>query len=366
MKKLALVLSLALIFFGCKDKAEPGKADIERPLVDGVTLVEIHPSPVSEYYETSGTVKAKTISSVSSSVMGTVTSIKVREGDSVDEGDLLLTIDDRDMIQKVRAAEEQYKEATKALEAAKQNKSLMRITHERYKGLHDEMAISNQEMDEIDTKKKIADIEYERALAMAKAAEASLLEAKVNHEFTKIKAPVSGVITEKKVEVGSMAVPGIPLFTVEDNSSFKLELNVDESLSEKLKTGFPVEVRIDSIGKEISGQIYEIVPSVDPLSRTFLVKVEIKDPSLKTGLYGRALLPKGEKKTILVTRTAIVERGQLIGVYAVDDNGIITYRLVRTGKEYGENVEVLSGLKGGERIVVDGIERVIDGGVVKR
>jgi RND family efflux transporter MFP subunit len=177
---------------------------------------------------------------------------------------------------------------------------------------------------------------------------------------------VSGVVTEKKVEVGSMAVPGTPLFTVEDNSSFKLELNVDESLSEKLKIGLPVEVRIDSIGKEISGRIYEIVPRVDPLSRTFLVKVEIKDPSLKTGLYGRALLPKGEKETMLVPRMAIVEKGQLIGVYAVDDNGIITYRLVRTGKVYGENVEVLSGLKGEERIVVDGIERVIDGGVVKR
>jgi multidrug efflux pump subunit AcrA (membrane-fusion protein) len=108
------------------------------------------------------------------------------------------------------------------------------------------------------------------------------------------------------------------------------------------------------------------VPSVDPLSRTFLVKVEIKDQSLKTGLYGRALLPKGEKEKILVPRMAIVEKGQLIGVYAVDDNGVITYRLVRTGKVYGENVEVLSGLKGGERIVVDGIEKVVDGGVVKR
>ncbi len=366
MKKLALILALALISFGCKDKAEPGRADIERPVVDGVTVIEIHPSPVSEYHETSGTVKAKTVSSVSSRVIGTVTSIKVREGDSVDEGDLLLTIDDKDIIQKVRAAEERYREATKALEAAKQNKFLIGITRERYKGLYDEMAISKQEMDEIDTRKKIADIEYERVLAMASAAEASLLEAKVSHEFTKIKAPVSGVVTEKKVEVGSMAVPGIPLFTVEDNSSFKLELNVDESLSEKLKIGLPVEVKIDSIGKEMSGRIYEIVPSVDPISRTFLVKVGIEDPSLKTGLYGRALLPKGEKEKILVPRTAIVEKGQLIGVYAVDDNGVITYRLVRTGKAYGENVEVLSGLKGGERIVVDGIERVIDGGVVKR
>jgi RND family efflux transporter MFP subunit len=366
MKRLFLIIAVGLSIVGCKDRADTDKADMERPVVQGIKVIEIHPSRIDEYYETSGTVKAKTISPVASRVMGTVTSIKVREGDKVSEGDLLLTIDDRDLLQRVRAAQEAYRESLKALEAAKQNKSLLGITQSRYRGLYDEMAISKQEMDEIETRKKIADIEYERAEAMAKGAEAALLEAQVNYGFTRIKSPVSGIVTEKRIEVGSMAVPGIPLLTVEDDSSFKLEVNVDESLSEKLEIGLPVNVTIDSIGKEITGHVYEIVPSVDPVSRTFLVKIDVKGESLRTGLYGRVLIPKGHRETLLIPRAAIVERGQLVGVYAVDDKGIITYRLIRTGKTYNESIEILSGLKDGDRIVADGIENVIDGGIVKR
>lgn len=364
MKRLVITIAVVLLLSGCEDK-KLGETEVERPIVNGVTVIEVRPSLIDEYYETSGTVKAKTISLVASRVMGTVTSIMVKEGDSVVKGQLLLTIDDRDITQRVRAAEEGYKEALKALEAAKQNKSLADTTHGRYKGPYDEMAISEQEMDEIETKRKIAGIEYERAKAMVKGAEATLLEAQVNRDFTKIKAPISGIITEKRMEVGSMAVPGALLFTVEDNSSFKFEVNVDERLLEKLKIGTTVNVNIDSIEKRLNGQIYEMVPAVDPASRTFLVKIDIGGESLKTGLYGRVLIQKEQRETILVPKVAIVEKGQLVGVYVVDDKGIITYRLIKTGKIYNEGMEVLSGLRDGERIVVDGIDKVVDGGIVK-
>jgi RND family efflux transporter MFP subunit len=162
-----------------------------------------------------------------------------------------------------------------------------------------------------------------------------------------------------------MALSGTPLLTVEDNSSFKLEVNVDESLLEKVKVGLSVNVNIDSIGKQLKGQIYEAVPAVDPVSRTFLVKIYIDSESLKTGLYGRVLIPKEQRKTILVPKVAIVEKGQLVGVYVVDNKGIITYRLIKTGKTYNDDIEVLSGLKDGVRIVVDGIDNVVDGGIVK-
>jgi RND family efflux transporter MFP subunit len=365
MKRLELIIMVVLLVSACKDKVNPGKADVDRPVVEGVAVIEVLPSQVEEYYETSGTVKAKTISTVASRVMGTVTSTMVKEGDTVVEGQLLLTIDDRDITQRVRASEQGYKEALKALEAAKENKSLIDITYSRYKGLYDEMALSRQEMDEIETKRKIADIEYERAKAMVKRVGAALLEAQVNHEFTKIKAPISGIVTGKKIEVGSMALSGTPLLTVEDNSSFKLEVNVDESLLEKVKVGLSVNVNIDSIGKQLKGQIYEAVPAVDPVSRTFLVKIYIDSESLKTGVYGRVLIPKEQRKTILVPKVAIVEKGQLVGVYVVDNKGIITYRLIKTGKTYNDDIEVLSGLKDGVRIVVDGIDNVVDGGIVK-
>ena len=365
MKRLMAIIAVTLLVFGCRDKVNEGKTDVERPAVTGVVVIKVHPSQVDRYYETSGTVKAKTISAISSRVMGTVTSINAREGDRVSKGEQLLTIDDRDLMQKMKASEEGYNESLKALEVAKENRSLMDITYARYKDLYDEKAISEQEMDEIKTKKKVSDIEYQRAQAKAKGAEAAFLETQINHGFAKITAPISGVITEKKTEVGSMAVPGTPLLTVEDDSSFRMEVNIDERLSEKLKVGMPVSVIIDSIGKQIKGQISEIVPAVDPISRTFLIKIDINGESLRTGLYGRVLVPEDKRETILVPQESVVEKGQLVGVYAVDDKGIITYRLIKTGKTYNEKVEVLSGLSNGDRIVVDGVEKVVDGGIVK-
>lgn len=346
-----IVTSYFLLVSGCKDKVKPGTAEVKRQVVTGVTLAEVHPSQVDEYYETSGTVKAKTISIVASRVMGTVTSVKVKKGDRVHAGQVLMTIDDRDIVQRVKAAE-------KAVEAAKQNKSLSDITYQRYKNLYDEKAISQQEIDQIETQKKVSDMEYERAMAM-------LAEAQVNHGFTRITAPISGIITEKKIELGSMAIPGIPILTVEDNSYFRIEANVDERLSGKLKRGMPVDVIIDSIGKQVKGRISEIVPAIDPMSRTFLIKVDLKMPSLKTGIYGKVLIPEGKKESILIPQKAIVEKGQLVGVYVVDNKGITTYRLIKTGKKYGEQIEILSGLSSGEKIIVGGVEKAVDGGIIK-
>lgn len=353
MKRLLsiTVIAILLLSAGCKDKVKPGTAGVKRQAVTGVTLAEVHPTQVDEYYETSGTVRAKTISVIASRVMGTVTSVKVKEGDRVHAGQALMTIDDRDVAQRVKAAE-------KAVEAAKQHKSLSDITYRRYKNLHDEKAISQQEIDQIETQKKVSDMEYERAKAM-------LAEAQIYHGFTRISAPTSGVVTEKKIELGSMAVPGIPILTVEDNSYFRIEANVDERLSGKLKIGMPVDVIIDSIGQEAKGRITEIIPAVDPMSRTFLIKIALKMPSLKTGLYGKVLIPEGKREAILVPQKAIVEKGQLVGVYVVDDKGVITYRLIKAGKKYGEQIEVLSGLSGGEKIIVDGVEKAVDGGIIK-
>lgn len=345
-----LLTAYSFFFAGCKEKVKPGTTGVTRPAVTDVETIEIQPSPVDEYFETSGTVKAKTTSVIAGRMMGTVTSLGVKEGDRVKAGQVLMTVDDRDVAQRVTAAE-------KAVEAAKQNKSLMDVTYQRYKMLHDEKALSKQEIDEIESRKEIADIEYERARA-------GLAEARVYHGFTRITAPFSGMVTEKKIESGGMAVPGMPLLTLEDTSSFILEVNAEESLSAVLKRGMPVEIRLDSIGRDIEGRISEMVPAVDPRSRTFLIKIEIKDRDLKSGLYARVKIPVGTKEAILVPKGAIIEKGQLTGVYAVDEKGVITYRLVRIGKEYDENTEILSGIKPKDRIIVGGIEKAVDGGIL--
>jgi RND family efflux transporter MFP subunit len=368
MKILLPVVALTILLAcaACKDKVKPGSTEVKREEVSGVTLSKISASTVDTFYETSGTVKARTVSVVASRTMGTVREIRVKEGDRVVAGDLLMLIDDRDTTQKVRAAEAGYREAQKALEAASQQKALAEVTWQRYGKLFDEKVISGQEMDQIETQKKVAFLEFERAGETVARARALFEEARVFHGFTRIESPVSGEVTGKRIEAGSMATPGSPLFIVEDTALFRIEAPVDERLAGRLKRGVPIEVLFDHSGKSVTGTITEVVPVIDPATRTFLIKAALKAPDLRTGLYGRVLIPEGIKELLLVPKRSVVNKGQLSGVYASDEMGILAYRLVRTGRTYGDRVEVLSGLKIGDRIVTDGMDRAVDGGIIKK
>jgi RND family efflux transporter MFP subunit len=357
------IISLLALMAGCGEKVKPGTAEVKRERVSGITVEPITPSQVDEYYETSGTVAARTISAVASRLMGTVTSVKMKEGDRVSAGELLLTIDDSDVVQKVKAAREGCNEAEKGLEAARENRNLMAVTYQRYRKLYDDKALSGQELDQIETQKKVADIDFEKARAAVARARAGLKEAEVYQGFTRIISPVSGVVTEKKTDLGSMAVPGTPLFTIEDDSAYRIDVNGDESLTGRIRTGMDASVFIGALNRDVKGKITEVVPSVDPVSRSFLVKIAIKGKGLRNGLYGKVSIPIGKRETLLVPKNAVVEKGQLIGVYTVDKDSVVTYRLVKTGKTYGENVEILSGLTPGENVVVAGVDRAIDGGL---
>jgi len=360
---LIAVLFILFVLSGCKDS---GDANIERPNVTGVTLLDVESQEIESYYTTSGTIKANIVSDVSSRVMGTVTSIEVTEGDRVSQGQLLLNIDNRDIQNQVKAAENRNKVLSKALEASRENKKLLNITYERYNNLYNEKAISGQEMDEVATKKRLADIQYEQAQAALEAGRANLEELRINLDYTKIKSPVNGIITGKYVEIGNTVVPGKPLLKVEDNSSFRLEAMVDEKLQDELQVGIPVSVRIDSLDKDIAASISEVVPAVDPDSRTLLIKIDIKnDEDLKSGLYAKASIPSGRRQVVMVPEKAVLEKGQLQGVYIVNTEGIVNYRLVRLGAKSGQQIEVLSGLKSGDRIIIEGLDNTVDGGVVK-
>jgi RND family efflux transporter MFP subunit len=368
MEKLfsAVTAVMVLLLAGCQEKVGPGAVELKRPEVRGVTLATVSPSPVDSYYETSGTIKARTTSVIASRIMGTVTSVKVKGGARVKAGDLLLVLDDREAVQRVAAAEAAYREAHKALESAAQDKSLAEITRERYRNLYQEKAVTRQEMDQIEAQGKVAGLHYERAGESVSRAKALLEEARIHEGYTRIRAVEAGVVTEKRIEEGSLATPGTPLMTVEDTVGFSLAAAVDERLSGLVKVGTPVVVVFESPARRIPGTIGEVFPAVDPATRTFLIKIGLNTPSLKSGLFGRVLVLEGRKENLLIPQGAVVEKGQLTGVYAVDNRGIMTYRLIRRGRPYGEKVEVLSGLKAGDRIAVDGLEKAVDGGRIKQ
>jgi RND family efflux transporter MFP subunit len=155
----------------------------------------------------------------------------------------------------------------------------------------------------------------------------------------------------------------MPIFTLEDTRSYRLEVTVDESDIRLVHVGQVAPVTIDALGNiQISGKIVQIDPAADTASRSFLVKVELPiDTRLRSGLFGRVQFARSERSALLIPRTSLVERGQLQGVYVLDANQIAVLRYVTLGGSTGEQVEVLSGLQAGEKFVATPGDRELGG-----
>ena len=329
-----LILVAFLAFRGYGGKHGPVPTEPKGPLISGLETAVVQPVAITDFNETSGSVKARSVSVLAAKVMGAVTEVKVRQGDRVAAGQLLLAIDADDI--------------SRQLESAAHQKELADVTAARYRSLFAANAISRQQLDEVETRRKVADAEYSRAAA--------------NLAFARITAPFAGVVTDRRIDPGSMASPGMHLLTVEDISSFSIETQADERLINRIAVGMPVEVAIESIGRSVTGRVVEASPSVDPVSHTFYVKVEMADPALRSGLYAKVRFPLGQRQALLVPADSIVSKGQLTGVYVADEKGLLSYRLIKTGKQTSSGIEILSGISTGDRLVVKGAKTAVDGG----
>jgi multidrug efflux pump subunit AcrA (membrane-fusion protein) len=392
MKRVVALIALTVVSASMGCHGSP-VAPIAPPEVKA-TVATLAKTPVDIWYEAVGTVRAKTSSTIQSKVMGHVTAVHVKEGDLVQPSQVLVEIDDRETLAQVqraegglREAQETRQEVEKAILAAGHAKTaaeagdaLALATYERFKALAEKQAVSRQAFDEARAKQEEAAAESARAGEMAlsvqakrgeadariEQAQAELTNARTFLSYTKIVAPFAGIVTRKTVDVGDLAAPGAVLLEVEDTGQYRLEALVDEALVRRAKQGDKAPVVLDGLGaEELPGTVAEIVPSADPASRTFVVKIDLpQEPSVKSGMFGRARFSMGQKETLTVPVSAIVQRGQLTGVYVVGGDNVARLRLVTIGKRYGDRIEALSGLQPGERIAADNVEQVVDGCVV--
>lgn len=389
--KFALIAVVLLALFTSACGKKPQVAAEKPPIVTGVQVEKVATSSVDDFYEATGTVHAKTSTVLSSKIMGTITVLRVREGDRVSAGQALIEIDNREaaaQLQKAQAglrqAEQAVAEADQSINAAQSakaaagaNKQLAATTLKRYQSLLDRNSVSPQEFDEVKAKAQVAEAEADRAdkmlqmLAAKKRqaqaqidqVKADITSAQVFAGYSRVVTPTSGIVTAKQIEIGSTATPGAPLLTIEDSSRYRLEAAVEESQIGKIKLKDRARVKIDAIGgEELEGLVAEILPAADPMSRSYTVKIDVQSAQpLRSGLYGTARFLRGQRQAIAVPTKAITQRGQLTGVFVVDDANVARLRLVKTGKTYGDRVEVLSGLNEGERMVIDGIAKLSDG-----
>lgn len=374
---IPIAIATTLTLAGCGGD-ETRKPEAEAAPI-AVTAVTVAPVEWPSVYEAAGTVRARTSAAISSKVMGYVREVRVRVGDRVSAGQPLVIIDSRDLeagYRQAAAALEEARsavpEAENAVAAAKASLDLAQVTFNRMEGLYKKASISNQEFDEASAKRKLAQANYEMALARraqltAKItqAEQGVKSAEVMRSYAHIDAPFAGVVTDKPVEPGAMAAPGAPLLTIEREGGYRLEVSIEESKLGAVRTGMSASVALDAVNADITGRVSEIVPAVDAASRAFTAKIDLPSSSqLRSGLFGRARFPLGQRQALTVPAEAVQQRGQLLSVFVVD-GGVARIRLVTLGEKSGGKVETLSGLAAGDRVVFPIPAALADGAKVE-
>jgi RND family efflux transporter MFP subunit len=327
-------------------------------------------------WDAPGTLRARTAAAISSRLMGYIREIRVEPGDRVAAGQLLVTIDSRDLDSAVRQAQAAETEARSAvaeadngIAAAKAQLALAQATFKRMETLHKQTSISDQEFDEARARLSTADAAVEMARSKRTQLDAKIAQARqalesagVMQSYSQIRAPFAGVVTDKQAQAGQLAAPGTPLLTVEQAGGFRMEAPVEESLLGTVRVGQKVEVVLDAFGGQtLQARVDEIVPAIDAESRAFVVKAALPSaPNLRSGLFGRLRIGRSTRQSVVVPEEAISQRGELQSVI-VADSGIARMRMVTVGARREGQAEILSGIATGERVIYPRPANLVDG-----
>ena len=346
-----LAAAIAAGLSGCSNErtAQPSPPETVRSVP--VFQVQLLDSP--DLLEAVGTIRAAQTSQLASQTMGNIVELRAHEGDRVQRGQVLAIIDDAQPRAAVDRATAGENAAQQEVAASDSDLALAQSTLTRYQTLYDRKSASPQEFDEVKARYQAAVAHRDMTRADQAQAKAALAQAYTSLSYTRILAPFDGVITEKKADPGMLASPGLPVFTIEGLGHYRLEVAINENDLRYVRMGEQVPVIVDALETpEQRGKVVQIEPAADSGSRSFLVKIELPpDARLRSGLFGRAQLSRGNRSALLIPQTAVVDRGQLQGVFVLDQNSVATLRYITLGKTAGSAVEVLAGLQSGERLV---------------
>ncbi|HVA47620.1 MAG TPA: efflux RND transporter periplasmic adaptor subunit [Pirellulales bacterium] len=340
---LAFAAGVTVLLLWLAGKFEPKVAAAPRPgpaepaEVSGrVVAVRVLRVPLVE--SAVGTIRAVHETTIGSKLLARVVEVNLKAGQHVRAGEVLVRLDDADL----RAKLEQAQAAAVSAEAG-YNQAV--TDEQRYGSLVKTGAVSRQEYDRITTTLTSLQAELRRAKETVNEVQATL-------DWATILSPMDGTVIDKKVDVGDLVMPGQVLLTMFDPQRMQLVASVRESLAQRLEVGQDIGVEIEGLSGRYSGKISEIVPEARTASRAFLVKVAGTGPKgVYPGMFARMLIPLEQEEVLVVPRQAVSNVGQLELVRVVD-RGRTVRRAVRTGRRFDNDVEVLSGLREGEQVVL--------------
>jgi len=333
MNTLLLWVLVAAIplFSGCQKPQEPKSAAGLPAATVEVRVVERKTRAATE--EVVGTLRARLQSVIEAKVSGKIERMLAVPGRKVSRGDLLATVE---------AGEVQSR-----LEQALALREQAGADLKRLALLFQQNILSQSE--------------YDAAQSRFRVADASVKEGETLLGYTRVTAPFDGTITRKRADVGDLAAPGKPLLEMEDSTTLRIESDAPEGVLGRLALGDKLPVRIAGVDYDLEGVVSEIAPAADPGSRTSLVKLDLPPAKgLHSGQFGRVSMPVGETSALRAPASAVLQRGQMEVVFVSTGNRA-QLRLVKTGKQIGAEVEIVSGLDAGEWVVVQGAAGLKDG-----
>jgi RND family efflux transporter MFP subunit len=347
---LALLGLAVSVIYGCGDhESTDGQPSASQHTV-AAKVQTVEQTQLSLRAELPGMVVSEDQVQVASRLMGYIREIKVEEGQAVKAGQLLFVVDPSDIQGQTGQARAGLAQAEAALADAK-------LDYERFGALYKDEAIPKLQWDKVR-------LQYQVAEQQVAAARAGLGLAAGQMRYATVVAPINGVVTQKMANAGDLAAPGRPVLVIEGMKKLQVRTNVSSDVYARIKAGEKVTIVTDGDAAQapIEGVIAQIVPAADPVSHTYLVKIDLPAGNgLSSGNFVRVGFAVGRRAGIRVPATALAERAGITGVFVVDARGFAHYRMVRTGAAEQNKVEIQSGLNAGDQLVVSNVEHLENG-----
>jgi multidrug efflux system membrane fusion protein len=356
VKRIAwgLVPLLVIGVVGCQ-KGEPknSNADKVQEQAVSVAVVSAEQGQISRPLVVEGNIAARSEVKILPKLSGRVLAVMVDEGSTVKAGQTLAQIESPEMEWQMQQQKASLLTAQANLENAKSNLDRMRT-------LVDQGAVSQQQYEGALTQLKVSE-------AQTKQIKASIRLLETQRENATVTSPISGIVIDRAAEIGLMAMPSSPLFTIAEAGPLELQVNVPEQEMSHLKVGAPVQVESAAFPGEIfTGKIREVSPSVDPQTRQIKAKIDLgKGGQLKVGMFVRGTIQTQSRKALVLPASAVQTDGSQAFVY-LETEGKAKRVNIQTGIREGAQVEILSGLDAGAPVVTEGGAFLKDGSKIAR
>ena len=385
-----------------RQQEEVQKSQIKEEIIIPVKTALVEKGEVNSFLKVTGVVEANETVRVTSEIIGQTKEVKVKDGEEVNQGDILIVLGDEqikiqvaqaqatlDAIQassdkiKSGARPQEIKQAESALLQAKMSRDSVEENYLRMEKLFSEKAISEQQYEQAKNQYEIAEVQYQSAQesyeliiegaaeedikaveAQVRQAKAALDMAKYQLKNTQITAPISGKVTSITVSSGEMVSPSIPLLSIIDVSRIFVKVGISEKDISKIKEGQTVHLEIDAFPEEkFQGEVVSKGVAVDQMSKTLEVKIEILQPEvdIPVGVFARGdILVKTNQDALIIPSSALTRTKDGIYVYVIEE-GIARQKEIVLGIIQDERVEILDGLSEEDEIVVLGNQELEDG-----